>query len=137
MTASNTTNKKKGLFFLADLVLLVLLSLTLLLGIAAFFFLRKISLLEEKISHLLFDKSSSAVRFGKMSEQLLPFSGKTPFAPENFRFIGSPVDGIAFEENEIVFCEFKSGGAVLSERQKKIRKLVEEKKVSWKEFRVS
>ena len=122
---------------MADLVLLVLLSLTILLGIIAFFFLRKISLLEQKISDLLFNKSSSAVRFGKMSEQLMPFSGKTPFGPENFRFIGSPIDGLAFEDDSIVFCEFKSGGAVLSERQKKIKKLVEEKKVRWEEIRLS
>ncbi|MDO8634054.1 MAG: Holliday junction resolvase-like protein [archaeon] len=122
---------------MADLVLLVLLSLAMLLGIAAFFLLQKISVLEQKISSLLFDKSSSAVRFGKMSEQLMPFSGRTPFAPENFRFIGAPIDGIAFEDDRIVFCEFKSGGAVLSERQKKIKKLVEEKKVRWEEVRLS
>lgn len=122
---------------MADLVLLVLLSLVLLLGLAAFFLLRKIFSLEQRISDLLFDKSSSAVRFGKMSEQLMPFSGKVPFEPTNFRFIGSPIDGIAFEEDSIVFCEFKSGGAVLSERQKKIKKLVEEKKIKWQELRIS
>ncbi|MBI4044871.1 MAG: hypothetical protein HY392_04130 [Candidatus Diapherotrites archaeon] len=122
---------------MADLVLLVLLSLAILLGAAAFFLLRKISVLEQRISDLLFDRSSSAVRFGKMSEQLMPFSGKTPFSPGNFRFIGAPIDGIAFEDDWIVFCEFKSGGAVLSERQKKIRKLVEEKKVRWEEIRLS
>ena len=50
-------------------------------------------------------------------------------------FIGTPIDGIAFNEEKIIFCEFKANTSALSEKQKSIKKLVQEKKVEWLELR--
>ncbi len=77
-----------------------------------------------------------SVKYGKTMEQLIPFTKKFPFPIESFRFLGSPIDGIAFDDNEIVFIEFKTGKSNLSEKEKKIKKLVENKKVRWLEIRV-
>ncbi len=90
--------------------------------------------MQSSFNQLLFSKQSQSVKYGKLTEQWLPFVKEFPFNAQDFRFIGSPVDGIVFDENAIVFCEFKSNSGVLSEKQKRVRELVENRKVEWKEF---
>jgi len=112
-------------------------------GIAIFvlvlviFILIKInSSLKKRISGVLFDKQSLSVKYGKMTEQFMPFLDLYPYNQQNFRFIGSPVDGIQFENDKIVFVEFKTSESKLSDRQKIIKELVENKKVKWEEIRI-
>lgn len=57
-----------------------------------------------------------------------------PFDHENFRFIGSPVDGIQFEADRILFVLFKKENLSLTVEQERIKKILEEGKVSWFEF---
>jgi predicted Holliday junction resolvase-like endonuclease len=57
-----------------------------------------------------------------------------PYNPQNFRFIGSPVDGIQFEDDKIIFCEFKVHKSQLNESEKRVRELVKNRKVDWEEF---
>ncbi len=122
---------------MADFFLFFLLFLILALGVICFYFFKKNSLLEKKVNDLLFSNSSQSVKFGKTSEQFMPFMRDLPFEKNNFRFLGSPIDGVAFTENEIFFCEFKTGSSNLSEKQKKIRDLVNNKKVKWLEVRLN
>ena len=61
-------------------------------------------------------KRSGEVRRGFMTEQWLPLVEPYPWDPQNFRFLGSPIDGVQFEEDEVV--------------------LVDEGKVSFREVRV-
>jgi predicted Holliday junction resolvase-like endonuclease len=75
------------------------------------------------------------VKHGKSFENLFPFMSNYPYDSRNFRFIGDPIDGLSFEDNKIVFIEFKTGISKLSEKQKRIKELVEAKKVEWKEIR--
>ena len=77
-----------------------------------------------------------AVRHGLVAEQFLPFSQRFPGDPRNFRFLGSPVDGIAFEKDKIIIVEFKSGRSRLSSLQRHIKDLVERGRVSFLEVRV-
>ena len=49
-------------------------------------------------------------------------------------FLGSPIDGIQFEEDRIVFCEFKSNRSALSLNQRQIKQLVQARQVYWEEF---
>ena len=102
--------------------------------IAVFLLLKKIQSMEERFQQLVFSKQSQSVKYGKTSEQFLPFAKEFPFSTGNFRFIGSPIDGIAFDDEKIVFCEFKAGNAKLSEKQKRIKELVESGKVEWFEL---
>ena len=78
---------------------------------------------------------SSKIKVGKWIEDFFPFAKDFPVSPENFKFLGEPIDGVAFDtENEkIYFMEFKTGKAGLSEKQKLIKNIVEEKKVEWYE----
>ncbi len=76
-------------------------------------------------------KRSLSSTYGKITEQFAPFMESYPFNWKKFRFIGSPIDGIQFEDDAIYFVEFKSAGSRLSEEQKKIKKMVEDKRVEW------
>ena len=68
-------------------------------------------------------------------EQLFPFMKNYPYNPRNFRFIGTPIDGLSFEDDHIAFIEFKTGNSNLSGLQKRIKDLIQKKKVEWKEIR--
>ena len=114
-------------FLAAIIVFLVLFTLLL---------LYKFSSLQSRFADLEFKKGSQSVKYGKLTEQWIPFSEKFPFSSENFRFLGNPIDGLAFEQDKIVFCEFKTHKAGLSPKQKAIKELVQGKKVYWLEFRV-
>ncbi|MDD5148026.1 MAG: Holliday junction resolvase-like protein [Candidatus ainarchaeum sp.] len=115
---------------------LVLLAIIIILGLFLAFLLYKLNRLQDSFSDLQFKKGSQSVKYGKLTEQWIPFSEKFPFPSANFRFLGNPIDGIAFNEEKIVFCEFKANTAGLSEKQKRIKALVQEKKVEWLETRV-
>ena len=103
--------------------------------ITIIFLFRKLQKYERLLQQLLFEKQSMSVRHGKTAEQWLPFSESFPFNAGDFRFIGSPVDGIVFSEDRIVFCEFKTSKSDLSGKQKKVKELVQRKQVEWLELR--
>ena len=98
--------------------------------------LKRNSELEELLESTKFSKSSQSSRYGKAVEQWIPFAESFPLDASNFRFIGSPVDGVSFEDDRIVFCEFKAADSKLSEKQKRIKELARQGKVEWLEFRI-
>ena len=84
---------------------------------------------------------SSAVTRGKVTEHIVPYLPGFDLNPKDIRFLGTPIDLIAFkglndsmEEIEIVFIEVKTGGSVLSARERAVKKAVEQKRVSWRVF---
>lgn len=85
---------------------------------------------------------SRAVLGGQFSEQLAPFLPNFKFLPTECRFVGKPIDLIVFKGmddkdiNEVVFVEVKSGNAKLSENEKKLKEIIEQKKVRWEEYRI-
>jgi predicted Holliday junction resolvase-like endonuclease len=95
----------------------------------------KYNLQERSNENLKYDYKSMNIKHGKSFENLFPFMNNYPYEPRNFRFIGDPIDGLSFEENKIVFMEFKTGSSRLSEKQKKIKELVENKKIEWREIK--
>lgn len=113
---------------------IILTAIVFVLIVFLFLFYKKNSELEQQFNELSFSKSSQSVRYGKMSEQWIPFSKDFPHNSENFRFLGSPIDGIVFNDDKIIFCEFKSNTSKLSEKQKRIKSLIENKKIEWLEF---
>jgi hypothetical protein len=82
-----------------------------------------------------FRNRSLSTTYGRITEQWFPLLGEYPYDPQEFRFLGSPVDGVQFEEDRIVFIEFKANKSRLSEKQRRIKKLVEDGYVYWEEFR--
>ena len=99
---------------------------------------------EEKIPSLREDaiKQSRAVLGGQFSEQISPYFPDFPFKPTEARFIGKPIDFVVFKGmdekkiDEVVFVEVKSGQSTLSGVQKTLKSAVENKKISWHEYKV-
>jgi predicted Holliday junction resolvase-like endonuclease len=88
------------------------------------------------IKELMSQKRSLHVKHGKVAEQFLPFMEHYPYDKSKFRFIGNPVDGIQFEDNKVIFIEFKTGQARLTSKQKSICELVNKGHVEFREFRI-
>lgn len=99
-----------------------------------FFFLWRRN--KEMLSDITFRKSSLSSRYGKMTEQFMPFLKDYPYDPSNFRFLGSPIDGVQFEEDKIVLIEFKAAGAGLSPKQKQIAELAANRRIVFEEHRI-
>jgi len=110
-------------------IIIILLVLT-----VFFFFLWRRS--KTQLSDLAFRKSSQSSRYGKMSEQFMPFLKDYPYDPQRFRFLGSPIDGVQFEENKIIFIEFKTAGSQMSNFQRQIAENVWQKRVEFEEHRI-
>ncbi|MEO8032501.1 MAG: Holliday junction resolvase-like protein [Gemmatimonadota bacterium] len=84
---------------------------------------------------------SQATIAGQVHEQLLPYFPDFPFNPKDARFLGSPIDLIVFDGldagqiNRIVMIEVKTGGSTLSKRERQIRDVIREGRISWQELR--
>lgn len=102
-----------------------------LLCIVFFLLWRKTS---ARLSLLKFQKHSLSTKYGKITEQFLPFLDAYPYDPSGFRFLGTPIDGIQFEEDKIIFYEFKSGGSRLTQKQNNIKKLIADGKIFFEEI---
>ena len=63
------------------------------------------------------------------------------YKPTEVRFIGKPIDFIVFKGmdegkiDEVIFVEVKTGQSKLSDVQKSLKKSVDEKKITWEEYR--
>ena len=86
-------------------------------------------------------KRSRAVLNGQLSEQLAPFFPDFPAHPTEIRFIGQPVDYIAFNGSSqgtitnISFIEIKTGSSTLSPVEKSLKDAIEKKKIKYIEYR--
>jgi predicted Holliday junction resolvase-like endonuclease len=80
-------------------------------------------------------KRSQSTRYGQTMEQFAPFLQDWPWDPKGFRFIGSPVDGIQFNADGVVFVEVKSATSRLSPVQQQVKHLVQDGRVEWREVR--
>jgi predicted Holliday junction resolvase-like endonuclease len=89
-------------------------------------------------------KKSRSILGGLISEQVAPFLPDFPLdlKASEARFIGKPIDFIIFKGmdeqdiSEVVFVEIKSGNSQLNPNQRKLRDVVNEKRVRWHEYRV-
>lgn len=77
------------------------------------------------IENLAHKKRSQSVKYGKLSEQFMPFLEQYPYDPHYFRFLGTPIDGVQFTDDAVVLVEFKTAESQLSQKQRKIKQLVE------------
>jgi predicted Holliday junction resolvase-like endonuclease len=80
------------------------------------------------------NKRSISASYGRITEQWFPLMDRYPYDSADFRFLGTPIDGVQFEEDRIIFVEFKSRNAELSAAQRRIKQLVQSGRVSWEEF---
>ena len=75
---------------------------------------------------------------GLISEQFAPFTKKFDelgWDLQEFKFLGRPVDGVQFQDDEVIIVEFKTGAAQLNPKQRNIKRLIAEGKVRFEEIR--
>ncbi len=92
--------------------------------------------LRRRLRELDFGKRSQSTRYGQITEQFAPFLAAWPWDPKGFRFLGTPVDGVQFNDDGVVFVEIKSADSRLNPLQRRIREHVEAGRVSWREVRI-
>lgn len=84
---------------------------------------------------------SQAVTMGKVTEHFIPFLPEFNFNPQDARFIGSPIDFVVFDGlsegdlRQITFVEVKSGGSTLTKRERWVRNVIQEGKITWKQVK--
>lgn len=88
-------------------------------------------------------KKSREILGGQFGEQIAPFLPNFPCNPGDCKFLGQPVDFIAFpgsaegkSVDEVLFIEVKSGRSQLSEREKQIRSAIKNGRVRYIEYRL-
>jgi predicted Holliday junction resolvase-like endonuclease len=126
------------------LVFLLLVSICLILGIMVGRLIQKSkdkSLMESSRADAI--KRSRAVLGGQFSEQVAPFLPGFPCNPGDVRFVGKPVDFIAFPGSaqgkpieKIQFIEVKSGESQLSAREREIKRAVENGSIEYVVYRI-
>lgn len=79
--------------------------------------------------------STKSINIGFIAERLIPAMDTFKFNHKNCRHTGGdPIDYIIFDGmadgkvNEILFVDVKTGGAILTKRQKEIQAIINEKK---------
>ena len=115
-------------------VIIALVGLSILLLLLAMYYKRKLDDIRDMLEDERSRQRSLSTVYGRISEQWFPLMDRYPYDSQSFRFIGTPIDGIQFEEDRIVFCEFKNNQSSLSPLQKQIKRLVENRQVYWEEF---
>ena len=87
-------------------------------------------------------RRSKAVISGQVVEQLAPLLPGFPCDVNDVKFLGQPIDYIAFVSDkktgridEVVFIEVKTGRSSLSPREKSLRNAVEQGRVRYVEWR--
>ena len=75
---------------------------------------------------------------GLIAEQFAPFTKRfddLEWDPQEFKFLGRPVDGVQFQDDEVIIVEFKTGDSQMTMRQRQIKRMVAEDKVRFEEIR--
>lgn len=83
-----------------------------------------------------FAKVSLSTKYGKLSEQFMPFLKHYPYDPHRFRFLGTPIDGVQFDDDKIIFIEFKTAGGRLTNNQNQVKNAIINNRVYFKEIRL-
>lgn len=130
-----------------DILTVVIVSVSLLIGYLIGHFLgtfRREKLWQEQLPGHRADAiaRSRSVLAGNFSEQLAPYLPNFPFKPTECKFMGKPIDFIVFhglDEKRVTsvsFVEVKSGKSHLSQTEKSVKEVIDNKKVQWSEYRV-
>ena len=96
---------------------------------------KKLTELISELKQTQFSLRSAYVKFGKSFEHFVPFIKNFPGDVEKTQFLGMPIDFISFDKDKIRFIEVKTGSSQLNPNQKRVKKLIDEKKVEFLEVR--
>lgn len=98
---------------------------------------KQVSEISAELKEIKSEQQSKSVRLGLISENVLPFHEDFKYNVKDLVPMFRPIDYVVFSEDEIVFLEIKVGKSQLSDKQKKIRSIIEQGKVRFEEHRVN
>lgn len=129
------TGKDLGLFIL-------ILGACVICGLVGLLIGRLLGKLKEGKSRKDAIRRSKAVISGQVVEQLAPLFPNFPCSPADAKFLGQPIDYIAFVSDkktglieEVVFIEVKTGSSTLSKREQSLKKAIKDGRVKYVEWR--
>lgn len=114
----------------------LLFPVIILLVFVIFYIARSYLRIKGRLMEALSSKQSLSTKYGRMSEQFMPLLDIYPYDENSFRFLGNPIDGVQFNDDGIVFVEFKTAGSRLTPEQRRIKEMVEQKRVRFHEIRI-
>ena len=95
----------------------------------------KIEYLEKKIEMKEEYLRNAYKKFGRTFQHFVPFTENFPGDKWSTVFVGDPIDFICFNQDKIIFIEVKTGKAVLTPNQIKVKELIRSKKIEFREVR--
>lgn len=113
---------------------LTLVALCVVLFCAVVILSRKLHELNAHLSSEQSRQKSLSTTYGRITEQWFPLMPEYPYNPQYFRFLGSPIDGVQFESDRVVFVEFKANTSELTPYQNHLKRLIQDGQVFWEEF---
>ena len=94
----------------------------------------------EELEKTKFQKKSSEIRLGFLTEHLAPVLKEFPYdleSPDVWLIpLGNPIDYMVITKDEIAFVEIKTGVSQLNAHQKQIKQLIKDQKIVWKLIRI-
>lgn len=92
----------------------------------------------KKLKELQSQVKSLQTLYGQAVEKVVPFMSDLQEYFPDIKYLGEPIDYVAFSRTRdmITFIEVKSGNARLSKKQERIKKLIEDGCVEFKEIRI-
>lgn len=87
-------------------------------------------------------RGSQAAVAGRVFERLAPYLPGFDYNPKDARFIGDPVDFVVFDGlsegnvRGVVFVEVKTGAGDLNGNERRVKRAISERRVTWSLFRV-
>ena len=116
---------------------IILIISIIILALIIFFLIKTLLAIRKELRELKSKYKSKAVLHGTHWENFVPFTEEFEkiASKENACFIGKPVDYVVFDDDAVKFVEVKTGKAGLNQKERKIKALIENKKVEWFELR--
>ena len=116
--------------FLIGIIVGVLLAIIIIYRVA-------VNPLHKRIEELTNEKKLGQSTLQQGNELLALSQSSYPYSKQNFRCIDTPINGIQFENDQILFVIFKHENEQLTSTQRKIKQLVKTGKVHWFEYTIS
>jgi uncharacterized protein YpmB len=93
--------------------------------------------LHKRIEEFTSEKKLAQSSLQQENDLVLVSQSTYPYSKQNFRYIDTPIDGVQFENDQILFVIFKHENEQLTSIQRKIKQLVKTGKVHWFEYTIS
>jgi predicted Holliday junction resolvase-like endonuclease len=91
----------------------------------------RIEKVEADLEDAIMARRRVALAQDSTARRLAPLLARYPYDARAFRFVGSPVDGVQFDADRVVFVRFTGAGLAATPDAERVRDLVRAGRVEW------